>query len=158
MIYPYKIMRAIIDYILIICRMRAKALSVLLDNTQRVLDQERQPDERRIDGRRKTVVESESLVGTSTRRSSSAFGRSERDQTFEEKIERQINELEAGVGKRLLGLDEAPGETEPSLTIRLVKPLKESAQDIDEDTPAPAQDIRDEELENVGALQQTRKG
>jgi len=181
-IYRYEIMRAIIDNILMICQMRAKALSVLLDNTQKALSQQKEEeksDERMTNGWQKAVAKLAAFTRIWTQSISSLLGRFERTQTFEEKIDNQISKLEAGVGRKSPALDENLGETEPSLTIRLVnsarrltggfarflkvrrvastaanrrrfvKSLQGLAQDIAEDSPAPAQDAYDYELEDA---------
>jgi type IV pilus biogenesis protein CpaD/CtpE len=46
---------------------------------------------------------------------------SENAQTFEEKMDKQMRELEAGVGEQQQKIDEVPGVSLPSLAIRLVR-------------------------------------
>ncbi len=92
--------------------------------------------------------------------------------TFEEKIDEQMKKLEAGVGGKLQKIDDVPGESVSSLTIRLVtlvrnmagglarflkspsiaftatsqrmsdKPVTGWTRDIHDDSPAPAQDVK----------------
>jgi len=210
-------MRAIINNIIDFYQMQAKALSVLLDNTERALEQserKRKADEQvqkvesfvrnltldlnnmlakfyflkerksrkqeqMTDGQERAVVEFAVFVKALTRNLSSLLRRFQGSQTFEDKIDKEIRELETGVGRKLQEFDKALDETKATLTIRLIKfvqniagsftklipvqriyltmansrksysPLGESPQNIKEDSPAGIQNASDDELENL---------
>ena len=100
------------------------------------------------------------------------------NQTFEEKIDKEIRELETGIGQKLKEFDKALDETPEALTVRLVKhagniisgfvrilrirnvvpaitnrrkldrPLKESSQNI-ENYQVETSNLCDSQLENL---------
>ncbi len=152
-------MRAIINNIIDFYQMQAKALSVLLDSTERALEQsekKRKADEqaqkvesfarnltldlnnmlakfyflkerksRRQEqmttGQERAVAEFAVFVKALTRNLSSLLKRFQGSQSFEDKIDKEIRELEASVGRKLQEFDEALDETKATLTIRLIE-------------------------------------
>ena len=208
------IMRGIINNIINFYEMQAKALNVLLANTQKALEQsekERKANEQAqrvenfvkeltmdlnnmltkfyflkdrknrrqeqmTDRQAKAMAEFAIFVKTLTNNVCSLLKRFQEGQTFEEKIDKEIKELEAGIGQKLREFDKALDETNDTLTIRLIKfvqnitgsfarliqvqrifpamanrrkpdkLLKKSTQNIKEDSPARIQDTSDNEL------------
>jgi hypothetical protein len=152
-------MRGVINNIINFYEMQAKALGVLVANTQKVLEQsenQRRADEqiRRVenfvkgltmdlnnmlakfyflkdrknrkqeqmtDSQVKAVTEFAIFVKTLTKKVCSLLNRLQESQTFEEKIEKEIRELETGIGRKLKEFDKALEEIPEALTIPLVK-------------------------------------
>ncbi len=217
-------MRGIINNIINFYQMQAKALGVLVANTQKALEQsekERRANEQeqRVEGfvkglimnlnnmltrfyffkdrknRRqeqmtdkqvKAITEFTVFVKALTKNVCSLLKRFQESQSFEEKIDKEIRELEAGIGQRLKEFDKALDETNGTLLIRLInfvrntagsftklikvqkvflrtahsrksgRRLEESTQNIKEDSQARIQDTGDGRLENVFNCSSTR--
>jgi len=73
------------------------------------------------EGQTKAITEFAIFVKSLTKNASSLLNRFQQGQTFEEKIDKEIRELEADVGRKLKGFDKALDETNETLTTRLVK-------------------------------------
>lgn len=147
-------MRAIIYKIMCFYEMRAKALTVLVANTQKVLkegERKRKADDQAekienfvkditmevnnmltrfyfrkerkqmTDAQTKALVDFVNFVKTLTRNVQSLLRRFQKSRTFEEKIDREMKELETHVRQRLKEFDEVLSETSDTLTNRLNK-------------------------------------
>ncbi len=127
------------------------------------------------DRQMKTLSEVTNFVKTLAKKVYSLLNRIQKNQTFEEKIDKEIRELEAGVERRLKEFDAVLDETKGTLTIRLInfaknitklikvqeiflrmanrrksgRRLEESIQTIKEDLPAETQNRGDNQLENI---------
>ena len=210
-------MRGIIDNIINFYQMQAKALGVLVANTQKALEQsekERKANEQvqrvenfvkdlimnlnnmltkfyflrnrknrkreqMTDRQVKAITEFAVFVKTLAGNVGSLLKRFQPGLTFEEKVDEEIRELEASVGRRLKEFDAALDETSGTLTIRLINfarniagsftklipvqriyltmtnsrksysPLGKSPQNTKEDSLARPQDSGDNELETL---------
>ena len=204
-------MKSIINNIINLYEIQAKALSVLVANTEKALEQsenqrkaneqvqrvenfvkdlimnlnnmlakfyflkdrKNRKQEQMTDSQMKAVTEFAVFVKTLTKKVCSLLNRFQEGHTFEEKIDKEIRELDAGIGQSLKEFDEALDETSGTLTIRLInfakniagsftklikvqeiflrmansrksgRRLEESIQTIKEDLPARTQDIGD---------------
>jgi hypothetical protein len=152
-------MWGIINNIINSYNMQAKALSVLVTNTQKALEQsekerkaneqiqrvenfvkdltmnlnnmlakfhflkdrKNRKQEQMTDSQVKAVTEFAIFVKTLTKKVCSLLNRLQENQTFEEKIDKEIRELETGIGQKLKEFDKALEETSEALTIRIVK-------------------------------------
>ena len=150
-------MRAIINNIINSYEIQTKALSVLVANTQKALEQsekERKANEQiqrvenfvkdltmnlnnmlarfyflndrknrkreqMTDSQVKAVTEFAIFVKTLTKKVCSLLNRLWENQTFQEKIDKEIMEVETGIGQKLKEFDKALEETPETLTIRL---------------------------------------
>ena len=77
--------------------------------------------ERLTEAQTKAAAEFAIFVKSLTKNVSSLLNRSQQGQTFEEKSDKEMRELEANVGWRLKEFDKALDETNETLTTRLVK-------------------------------------
>jgi len=77
--------------------------------------------ERLTEAQTKAAAEFAIFVKSLTKNVSSLLNRPQQGQTFEEKIDKEMRELEANVGWRLKEFDKALDETNETLTTRLVK-------------------------------------
>lgn len=147
-------MRAIICNIITFYEMRAKALSVFVANTQKILKESerkgkadeqaekienfvknlsievnnmltrfyfQKEHEQMTDDQRKALVDFVNFVETLTKSVQSLLRRYQKTQTFEEKLDKEMKELETQVKQRLKEFDEALSETSDTLTNRLSK-------------------------------------
>ena len=139
--------------------MQAKALGVLVANTQKALEQsenqrkaneqiqrvenfvkdltmdlnnmlakfyflkdhKNRKQEQMTDSQVKAVTEFAVFVKTLTKKVCSLLNRLGESRTFEEKIDKEIRELDAGIGQKLKEFDKALEETPDTLSIRLGK-------------------------------------
>ncbi len=83
-------------------------------------DRKDRKQEQMTDRQVNTIAEFAVFVKTLTGNVGSLLKRFQAGQTFEEKIDKEIRELEAGVRRRLKEFDEALDETNRALTIRLI--------------------------------------
>jgi archaellum component FlaC len=145
--------------------MQAKALGVLVANTQKALEQsenqrkaneqiqrvenfvkdltmdlnnmlakfyflkdhKNRKQEQMADSQVKAVTEFAVFVKTLTKKVCSLLNRLGESRTFEEKIDKEIRELETGIGQKLMEFDKALDETTSTLTIRPVKLVRNIA-------------------------------
>lgn len=152
-------MKGIINNIITFYSVQAKALSILIANTQKALEQsekerkaneqiqrvenfvkdltmnlnsmltrfyylkerKNRKQEQMTDSQAKAVAEFAIFVKTLTKNVCSLLKRFQKSQTFEEKIDKKIRELEVEVGQKLGEFDKALDETTSTLTIRLIK-------------------------------------
>ena len=152
-------MRGIINNIINFYEMQAKALGVLVANTQKALEQsenQRKANEQiqrvenfvkdltmdlnnmlakfyflkdhknrkqkqMADSQVKAVTEFAVFVKTLTKKVGSLLNRLGESRTFEEKIDKEIRELDAGIGQKLKEFDKALEETSSTLTIYPIK-------------------------------------
>jgi hypothetical protein len=77
--------------------------------------------EQLTDSQAKAVTEFAIFVKTLTKKVCSLLNRLGENQTFEEKIDKEIRELETGIGQKLKEFDKALDETTITLTIRPIK-------------------------------------
>jgi hypothetical protein len=84
-------------------------------------DRKNRRQEQMTDRQAKAITEFAVFAKTLTKNVCSLLKRFQEGRTFEEKIDKEIRELEAGVGRRLKEFDEALDETNGTLTIRLIK-------------------------------------
>lgn len=142
-------------------------------------DRKNRNQEQMTDSQVKAITEFAVFVKTLTKNVFSLLKRFQAGQSFEERIDKEIRELETCVGRKLKEFDEALDETNGTLAIRLIKfarniagsfaeliqaqtiflpiasrgkcakPLGKSTQDINEDSPAQTQDGGDNQLENL---------
>jgi hypothetical protein len=84
-------------------------------------DRKNRKQEQMTDSQVKAVTEFAVFVKTLTKKVCSLLNRLQKSQTFEEKIDKEIRELDAGIGRRLKEFDAALDETSGTLTIRPVK-------------------------------------
>lgn len=142
-------------------------------------DRKNRRQEPMTDRQANAMAEFAIFVKTLTKNVCSLLNRFQQGQTFEEKIDKEIRELEASVGRKLKEFDKALGETKATLTIRLInfarnitgsftkliqvqkiflpmthsrksgRPLEKSTQNINQDSPAKIQDSGDNQLENL---------
>ena len=161
-------MKGIIDNIITFYSIQAKALSILIANTQKALEQsekERKINEQtqRIEnfvkdlimnlnnmltkfhflkerknrkqeqftvGQTKAITEFAIFVKNLTQNVSSLLNRFQQGQTFEEKIDKEMKELETQVKVRLKEYDEALSETNDTLKDRLSKYISNKVESI----------------------------
>ena len=142
-------------------------------------DRKNRRQEQMTDRQAKAITEFSVFIKVLTKNVCSLLKRFQAGQSFEEKIDKEIKELEASVGQRLKEFDKALDETNGTLTIPLIKfaqniaggfaklipvqrifspmanrrksdkLLKKSTQNINEDSPARPQDTYGDELENL---------
>ncbi len=142
-------------------------------------DRKNKRQEQMTDRQVKSITEFAIFVKTLTKKVCSLLNRLQQGQTFEEKIDEEIRELEASVRRRLKEFDAALDETSGTLTIRLINftrdiassftklipvqriyltmtnsrksynPLGKSPQNTKEDSLARPQDSGDNELETL---------
>ena len=79
------------------------------------------------DSQVKAVTEFTVFVKTLTKKVCSLLNRLGESRTFEEKIDKEIRELDAGIGQKLKEFDKALDETTSTLTIRPVKLVRNIA-------------------------------
>ena len=158
-------MRGIINNIINLYEIQAKALSILVANTQKALEQsenqrkaneqiqrvenfvrdltmnlnnmlakfyflkdrKNRKQEQMTDSQVKAVTEVAIYVKTLTKKARSLLNRIQENQTFEERIDKEIGELDAGIGQKLKEFDKALDETSSTLTIRPVKLVRNIA-------------------------------
>ena len=158
-------MRGIINNIINFYEMQAKALGVLVANTQKALEQsenqrkaneqiqrvenfvrdltmdlnnmlakfyflkdhKNRKQEQMADSQVKAVTEFAVFVKTLTKKVCSLLNRLGESRTFEEIIDKEIRELDAGIGQKLKEFDKALDETTSTLTIRPVKLVRNIA-------------------------------
>jgi len=210
-------MNGIINNIINFYQMQAKALGVLVANTQKALEQsekERKANEQiqRVENFAKdltmnlnnmlikfywlkerkqrehekmtldqvnAIVDFAHWVKSLTQKVQPILEHSQKSPTFEEKIDKEIRELEASVGRKLKEFDKALDETKAALTTRLIrfvqnipgglaklfkgrsiilavanrrksdKPPEKPPQETRENSPERLQDVYDSELENL---------
>jgi hypothetical protein len=210
-------MKGIINNIIDFYQMQEEALNVLLNSTQKALEQsekKRKADEQAqrvenfvrdltmdlnnmltkfyflkdrknrkqeqlTEGQKKAAVEFAAFVKTLINNVSSLLKRFEGSQAFEEKIDKEIKELEASVRQKLREFDKALDEAGDTSTVRLIKfvrniiisftrlirlqmifltqasskeagkPLGELMQNTSEDSPAQIRDSGNNQLENL---------
>jgi hypothetical protein len=151
-------------------------------------DRKNRRQEQMTDKQVKAITEFTVFVKALTKNVCSLLKRFQESQSFEEKIDKEIMELEAGIGQRLKEFDKALDETNGSLTTRLIKfaqnitgsfvkvlqvrssvltvaggrrtdkLLKKPTQNIKEDSQARIQDTGDGQLENVFNCSSIRLG
>ncbi len=152
-------MIGIINNIMSFYQMQAKALGVLVANTQKALEQsekerkaneqaerienfvkdltmnlnnmltkfywlkerKNRKQEQMTDSQMKAITEFVAFVKTLTKNVCSLLQRFQAGESFEERIDREIREVEAGVGRRLKEFDEALDETSGILTTHLIR-------------------------------------
>lgn len=152
-------MKGIINNIIDFYQMQEEALNVLLNNTQKALEQsqeKRKADEQAqrvgnfvkdltmdlnnmlakfhflkerkdrrqeqlTEGQTKAITEFAIFVKILTRNISSLLKRFQAGDTFEEKIDGEIKELETNIKQKLKEFDEALDETKDTLTNRIIK-------------------------------------
>lgn len=156
-----------------------KDLNNMLTRFYFLKERKKRRQEQMTDRQMKALTEFTILVKTLARKVSSLLNRIQENRTFEEKIDKQIRELEVSVRHRLKDFDAALDETSGVLTICLInfakniaggfaklikvkeiflrmansrkfgRHLEKSIQTIKEDLPAGTQDGVDNQLENL---------
>lgn len=152
-------MRGVIDNIISFYEMRAKALAVLVANTQKVLketerkekteeqakkienfvkditmrinnmltkfyflkERKNRKQEQMTNAQTRALVDFVNFVKTLTKNVQSLLRRFQNSQTFEEKLDKEMKEIESHVRRRLKEFDEVLQETPDTLTNRLNK-------------------------------------
>lgn len=142
-------------------------------------DRKNRRQEQMTDRQAKAITEFAVFAKTLTKNVCSLLRRFQEGRTFEEKIDKEIRELEAGVGRRLKEFSESLDETDGTLSIRLIKfardiagsftklipvqrifltmansgksdrLLEKSTRNINEESPARTQGGGDNKLENI---------
>jgi O6-methylguanine-DNA--protein-cysteine methyltransferase len=153
-------------------------LNNMLTKFQFLKEHKNRKQEQLTDSQIKDIAEFANFVKTLTKNVCSLLNRFQQGRTFEEKVDKEIRELEASIGWKLKEFDKALEETKTTLTNRIIrfvqnipwglatpfkgrsiileanlrkpdKPPKKPLQETRENSPERLQDVYDSELENL---------
>lgn len=86
-----------------------------------VKERKNRQQEQLTDSETKAMTEFAVFVKTLTENARSLLDRFQEGQTFEEKVDREMKELEAAVGQKLREFDKVIDETSDTITVRIIK-------------------------------------